>query len=190
VGNTVRDFQQLIYQIRRRAEERRLRLEREEIRTLAEQELQELYPTEEPVQLTFHADDVGFYAKDLHIIGMLKEKVRQYGLTRERGIVSALEALKITPYRIHLRRPDGKYIKEPDGQVAKPITTWRGSVVSVADMVHPPVETEEFEVYLSPLCRVLSAEVLNTLLKECNRLLGLRKEYGLFEWKQLKLTEK
>lgn len=187
VGNLPADPKQLIHAIRKRLEEQKIKYTEEELKKKTERELEELYPTEEPQILTFYSDESGLYIKDMNIVGMIKERIRQLGLSRERGIISAVEGLRIT-HKIYLKR-NGEYIKKPEDQIAKPITTWRGGVVTIADIVKPPVEME-FEIELSKLCKSLKPEMLEEILKECSRLLGLRKEYGLFKWVKFERVDK
>ena len=138
---------------------------------------------------TFYADEKGLYIKGFDIIGMIKERMRQLGITRrKRGYVMAVEGLRIEPWRIYLKRPDGSIIKKPDGQVAKPIITDRPymrGVVTVADYVDPPVILE-FTIIKEDT--VIPEKEFEQILRSCHRLGGLRKEFGEFKW--LKLEKK
>jgi len=168
---------------------------REEAERIANQEYQEL-PEETPQTIiTFYEDkDKGLYIKYFDIIGMLKEKVRQLGLSRKiPGIISALEGLDVydaidKTWKIYLRRPDNKYIKHSECKlVAQPITTYRGTLISAAECIEPPVKLSFTIVKRDTL---IPEDLFLEILRECNRLGGLRKQFGRFKWTKIEVKER
>jgi len=192
-GKVPKDRKSLVHVVLKRAEEGYLPnhavANKEQV---VEQEMQEL-PAETPQGvLTFYEDEKGLYVKYFDIIGMLKERVRQLGLSRQMpGIISALEGLNIydakeKTWKLYLRRPNGSYIKHDECEmVAQPITTWRGTLVSVAECVKPPVR---LHFIIEKKDTVIPPELFIEILKDCNRLGGLRKQFGRFKWVKMVAT--
>jgi len=189
VGKVPSNPEALVHVVRKRVKEGVLPAETN-VEAEALREAYEVLQRAEMVN-TFYSDEKGLYIKGFDIIGMIKERMRQLGITRKkRGYVSAVEGLRIEPWKIHLKRPDGSYVKKPDGQIAKPIITdrpWLRGVITIADYVKPPVILE-FTIIKED--QVIPEKEFENILKSCHRLGGLRKEYGEFKWVKIKNNPK
>jgi len=183
VGKIPADPKSLKYMIEKRAKEAGKKLKAEEVEALTAVEMAEGGEVTEVMKNTFYKDEKGIYVKPFDIVGMLKERVRKLGLSlKKRGYIGALESLKVEPHRIYLMRK-GKPVKRPDGEVVKPVRTLRGGVVTISDCVNPPASLS-FTVQKEDW--IIKDDEFEHLLKSCDRLGGLRKEYGLFRWISIK----
>jgi len=182
-GKVPSDPEALKYVIMKRAKEAGKRLRLEEAEMLAREEAEEV-GFSEIARNTFYKDEQGLYIKPMDIRGMLKERLRQLGISvRKRGWIMAIEGLRIEPLRIYVKRK-GKIVRKPDGTVAKPIHKPFGApAVSFCDYVDPPCM---LEFTIEKLDRTIPTEDFEKLLKSCFKLGGLRKEYGTFEWVKVK----
>lgn len=184
VGKVPKDPEALKYIILKRAKESGERKSEKEAEEESLSETLELATPTEAAQNTFYKDEKGFYLKPLDIIGMLKERARQLGwTTRKRGIVMALEGLKVEPLRIYITR-NGKNINKVDGTVAKPIHKAFGApAICISDYIAPPCESA---FTIEKQDNIMTNDEFEKLLLSCSKLGGLRKEYGTFKWKKVK----
>lgn len=180
-GKIPNDLEALKHVILNRAKKEKKPKSSKEAEDEAKEEVEEVA---ESMVNTFYADDKGLFIKQIDIIGMLKERARQMGITiKKKGYIGGLEGLRIEPQRMYLKR-NGKVLKKVEGQVPKPIhKAWGKPTINISDYVNEGVEID-FTVEKDTLS--FPDKEFEQLLKSCCRLGGLRKEYGYFKWKKVK----
>jgi len=113
-------------------------------------------------KMVFLRDEKGIYLTPRNIKGWLKETLKTLQVRGYREAVN--HGVFVTPERIYLKR-NGEIIKEPDGEVVRPIQVvgMRGprSGVKVADVINAPCEFEfELKIVNTIAKKILKKDVM------------------------------
>lgn len=162
-----------------------------EILEPAEEAKMQLETIENSPESTIFHDERGAFITPMDVRGMLKERVRELGLTRTDsrkfwGILAQIQGLEVGGnQRIYFTDEKGNIVnvkgKKVD-QTIKTLQTPNGAVLSVADTLKLPLFLS-FTVKMQTSW--FKSDDLELLLRGCSKMGGLRHQFGQFVWRKL-----